>query len=702
MAADVTLQAPLSTKVVCPQPLTGGDYEISAVVEVPERAPKDLGVGAFVSEGRGWFQRVATKPLGPGTHEVRFAMSALDPLKSEPYCAPWNASAAAVVQVGGLFFWASSADRTVLKVEKLTARALGSTKARRFRLQDVDWPAAGKTGGRCEWSVMPDPFPANPYDPAEFALDAEVVCPDGSAQCVPGFYFQPMRLSDRGDRESASPNGFGSFIVRYRPRQPGVHQVKLIAAWGKQRLSVTPPSLPVSGEPWDDYVRVDRDDTRFFSRAGKFFWPVGPNLRSINDERGHEAMHSKMTPDRGAFSYAEYLDRLAIGQCTAVEVWMSGWSLGLEWSRRWEGFYGQGRYNQANAWRLDRVLDHAYGRGVRLNLVTHNHGQASEEVDKEWDDNPYNKRNGGQLSRALEFFTSEYALAGQENLRRYVAARYADHPGILGWKLWTEMSLTAAAGNVPVLKAWHERAAGRWRALDSYAHPVGTHWHGSYHHVNPEVASLPGLDYICINAYNGGQRTFAHMAYLCFFGPEPRQRMGQYRKPILITEYGCNFGGGPDARMRADHASGAWSALVSGLGGAPMLWWFEWMDQGNHYIEYQAIARYLKGEDPRGVDARSIGLTISHPELWSRAWARPGRMLGYVVDKPWGWSGDHRPAFAGITLAIGDVKAGAMTVEWWNADTGAVVSTQSLQHPGGALSLAVPEFSRHLAFKLWR
>jgi hypothetical protein len=552
LAVDVSLQAPLTTKVVCPEPLTGGDYEISAVVEVPAHGPSDLGVGAFVSEGRGWFQRVAPKPLGPGTHEVRFAMSALDPLKSEPYCASWNPSAAAVMQAGGLFFWAANADRTVLKVSKLTARAISSVNSRRCRLLDSVWPAAGMTGERCEWSVMPDPFPANPYDPTEFALDAEIICPDGSVQPVPGFYFQPMRLKDRGDCETATPDGFGSFVVRYRPRQPGKYQVKLTAAWGSRRVDVTLPPLTVSGETWDDYVRVDHDDTRFFSRAGQFFWPVGPNLRSINDERGHDVMDTKMTPNRGTFSYAEYLDRLAIGQCTAIEVWMSGWSLGLEWSRRWEGFYGQGRYNQANAWRLDHVLDHAYERGIRLNLVTHNHGQASDYVDKEWDDNPYNKRNGGRLSRALEFFTSDYALAGQENLRRYVAARYADHPGILGWKLWTEVSLTVAADNIPVLTAWHERAADRWHTLDIYDHPVCTHWHGSYHHVNPEVARLPGLDYLCINAYNSGQRTFAELAYMSMFDPNPRMNFEQFKKPVFISEYGCSFGGGPDARMRAD------------------------------------------------------------------------------------------------------------------------------------------------------
>ncbi len=43
-----------------------------------------------------------------------------------------------------------------------------------------------------------------------------------------------------------------------------------------------------------------------------------------------------------------------------------------------------------------------------------------------------------------------------------------------------------------------------------------------------------------------------------------------------------------------------------------------------------------------------------------------------------------------------------MKVEWWNADTGALISTQRLAHPGDALTLTAPSRRRHPAFKLIR
>ena len=43
-----------------------------------------------------------------------------------------------------------------------------------------------------------------------------------------------------------------------------------------------------------------------------------------------------------------------------------------------------------------------------------------------------------------------------------------------------------------------------------------------------------------------------------------------------------------------------------------------------------------------------------------------------------------------------------MQLEWWDADHGTVLTRQRIDHPGGALSLAMPAWQRHLACKLWR
>jgi len=54
-------------------------------------------------------------------------------------------------------------------------------------------------------------------------------------------------------------------------------------------------------------------------------------------------------------------------------------------------------------------------------------------------------------------------------------------------------------------------------------------------------------------------------------------------------------------------------------------------------------------------------------------------------------------------IQIGEVvAAGRMAVQWWNADTGEAGPVTTFDHPGGALSLEIPDAKAHIAFKLMR
>jgi hypothetical protein len=493
--------------------------------------------------------------------------------------------------------------------------------------------------------------------------------------------------------------------VRFRPSRPGTYQVKLEAAWDGAAPQVTElPPLEVSGQPWDDYVRVDPGDPRFFSTGGRIderrlYWPVGLNLHSVWDLRTRDCCRTKLTPNRIWNSYEAYLRRLAANGGNAAEIWLSSWSLILEWRRDWNGFHGTGRYSEENAERLDRVLDLARELGIRVNLVIYNHGQASTGSDHEWENSPWNSANGGPLAAAQHYFTDPRALAGQEQLRRYLIARYADHPAVMGWKLWSEQNLTAGGG---FLRQWHVKAAERWQLLDPYGHGVTTHWAGDYRSPDRAIVAQPGMSYICIDAYHGRG---AMLAQLIYDGLQAVDGLGRYGKPILVTEYGGSPGACPEPQLIAEHHSGPWAGLVSGNAGAPMLWWFEWVDQRDQWAPYRAVASFLDGEDLRGADARPavIATLGGLGPLWSRAWVRPGRVLGYVLDHDWGVLGEVDREHREVKVRIGEqVAAGRMTLEWWDAERGGRIASEELDHPGGTLDLAAPPFKRHLAYKLVR
>lgn len=714
LAIEVPLCSPLTTLIEAGE-VPAGDKILAVELSIPTDAPADLGLGAYACDRDGrWFRSPRAAGIGPGRHRLEFPFTSVDRLVAEPGRDAWNPLRAAVSGRAGIYLWSASGSRARITVHALQTRSATPAVPAGVRLSDLRLDGAGPGGvlGRCgeRWSLefSVQPAPANPYDPDLFSADL-LVQPPGAApeQRIPCFWHEPMRLADGGDREEAGPDGPGRFAARFRPCQPGLHRLRLeISLPGAPRRVLALPPLQVAGQACDPWVRVD-DDHRFFSVDGRWYWPIGLNINSTYDRRCAEVNRTILTPARGTLVYEAMFPRLAAAGGDAVEIWMSSWNLGLEWRREWPGYLGIGRYNQANAARLDRVLDLAWAQGIRVNLTLNNHGQASARNDREWKDNPWSRLAGGPLEAAIDLFDDPRSLAGQERLRRYIIGRYADHPAVLGWKLWSEINLTAAKGEVVV--AWHEQAAARWKELDPYDHPVTSHWSGDYKVVNPLVAELPGLDYICIDAYRGAKRSGGEWRPLAEILAESTQMagrgLGRYRKPVLTTEFGASSGQAPESCREIDHRIGFWCGLVSGHGGSPMNWWWEWVDQGGRWAPFGAIRRFLAGEDLRGAEARSVELLClpSEGRLWCRAWARPGRILGYLLERRWGAMGGAAPRIEGALVEVGGAVAGGLVhVAWWDADRGQVVAEREVLHPGGLLRLPVPAFDGHLAFKVWR
>jgi hypothetical protein len=702
---SVTLKSPLTTLLRLTKPANIPVGTLRAVIEVPADAPTDLGVGVFVVDQHGrWFQGLRPGTLAAGVQAIEFTLTGPGALQAMGDRGQWTTATAEQGAGTGLFFWSAQTSNAMLKVSEITFAPPTSPAVITPHLTALRTDDSATTGQRWSLSVRPRPFPGNPFDPTRFRLDAIITLPDGSQTRIPGFLDQAMTNGDRGDHEIVRPSTAETFAVRFRPRQPGRHTIRLEARWGGDKgtlVTLDLPPLIVGGTAWDDYVRVDSKDPRFFNVGGKFWWARGPNLRSVYDTRASDRLGTVLTPDRGTLAYEAYLRRLAAHGVNAVEIWLSSWNMALEWRADWPGFYGQGRYNLENAWRLDRVLDLAQELGIRVNLVINNHGQATRGNDAEWDSNPYSRNRGGQLDDPEDFFTNREALIGQEQLRRYLIARYADHPAILGWKLWTEINLTD--GNSSLL-TWHENATTLLRGMDSYGHPVTTHWSSDYRKVDHTIAGLPGIDFVCIDAYHR-EDMLADLIWRSTWDPDRSRSLAPIGKPVLTTEFGGSSQGCSEQQMRAEHASGPFAGLVSGHAGSPMLWWFEWLDQGKQFAPYRSISAFIAGEDLRSPDGRSVVLKASSSvgQLWARAWSRPGRMLGYLLDREWGRSGEAPITHAEVALDIGsNVTAGQMRVEWWDADAGALLQSITIDHAGGPLRLKPPTFLRHIAFKVIR
>lgn len=695
-------------------------------LQIPADAPADLGIGAWCSDRHGrWFQSLHERSLAAGEHEITFPF-AVDTLSSEPWPDAWRPDLGERIHRSGLLFWTTSDRACRIRLEQVVPlpRPPSGGASQPPRLTDLVGPALnsnghwqGQTGQRLEWRCRPERWPADPYDNERFQLNLLVGRPDGVTERIAAFLQVPMHLVDRGDDVQDLPDGPPRYVVRYRPRWPGAYELALEVTQADRTRLIALPACQVDGPVWDDYIRVDADDPRFFSTgrdtgASRHFWPIGLNIRSVNDTRSsrNQNFHSRLTPTRGLFAYLAYLERFAAAGGTAAEIWMSSWNLALEWRADWPGYHGLGAYHQGNAAALDRILDRAAELGVRINLVIYNHGMASHRTDREWHDSPFNTALGGMAKESVEFFTHPDALRMQERLRRYIVARYADHPAILGWKLFSEINLTAAKGTVRY--GWFVAAVERWRSLDVYGHPCTVHWAGDYKRPDHSICAAPQADYLCIDAYHGRKRGRKGkiLAQLISDGIlDPDQGLGRYDKPVLVTEFGGSSKGCPEPQLIAEHRSGPWAALISGNAGSPMLWWWEWVDQHGHWQPYTGISRFLAGEDLRSrPDAASFAARLQATDdrgrrLWSGAWVRSGRLLGYCADRQWLRVGGPIDSSDSLEIWVGDrIAAGELVVQWWDPDSGRVIAERSIQHPGGKLTLTGPGCAEHRAFKLWR
>lgn len=723
----ISLTAPLTTIIYADKPFDVDANSIRFACEIPKNVPKDLGLGVFLADDDGnWFMRMVSDDLVPGRNNIEIPIDVNDHWQSTPEHYEWNNYHLQLVRKFGVYFWSQEHNNTSINiyniscVNKTVQKEQDALHIVNLQLQNVNesGKAHGFCGERWEMHFQLNKLPKNPYSTAQLQSDLHVQSQHGQFT-IPGFFKEPQELVDGGDSERSIPNGPNVICHRFRPRQAGQYQLSLEVNCESETINVTLPDLIVTGDDWDDYVRNSQKDSRFFS-IGKnndtFYWPVGINLRSVNDALSKSALKTIYTPARGSLSYAAYFNRLERAGVNAIEIWMSSWNLAFEWIDDWPGYHGINGYHAAHTQQLDAILDAAYQHNIRVILSFRNHGQACtiRILQGNWHLNPMNTKNGGFISDAKQYFTHEQALRLQKDYHRYLCARYADHPSIMFWKLWSEVDLTAEGfpdyhqrrRSNATIRDWHADMSKHLQDLDIYDHPVATHWSTDYKLADPEIIKLATMDVGCLDAYHWDSLFRKSYLYnkLTNSMIHPRQGLNHLMKPIVVTEFGGSPFAAKPKKLLAEHRSGPWIGLVSGHGMSPFLWWYEWVDQNNYWQPYRAVQAFIQGEDLRGDKSRTVALSnSSETEVWTRAWVKPGCLLGYCLDKQWSHSGGNGKLHGNLQITFGEqIRAGSFSIEWWDASQGLIIKKHTLKHDGGRLTISAPDFRKHLALKCKR
>jgi hypothetical protein len=519
------------------------------------------------------------------------------------------------------------------------------------------------------------PFqPANPFDPAQAAIDLTILGPDGTALTVPAFYYQAFDPS--GQAACGSPG----WKARFTPSQPGTWTA---TASAKDSTGTAFQSAPlpftVLAEPGKGFIKIHPTNPLFFAYGnGETYYPVGINLGW---------WHTDMLAD-----YTRWLDALHAQGANLARVWMADWSFGIEW-----GDTGLGDYTHRlrQAWLLDQLFRLAEERGIYIELVLINHGIFSETVNPEWAANPYNARNGGMLPAPEDFATDPQARMYFQRRLRYIAARYAANTSLFAWEWWNEADWTPISDES--MAAWTREMTAALRQWDPYRHLVSTSYASR---IPTQVLSLPEIDFTQVHYY--GSRTPVEVT---------REALADMRqavpgKPVLLAEFGFDAGG-ENAKSYDKDAThlhiALWSAALQGYAGPAMYWWWDsYIDPLNLWGRLGSLTTYLQDIDLSTFTPTT--LRISSPAAQALLLTNRTQALIYIKNRMYEAAvlpGLFEKKIQDLRLVFAGLADGRYQVRWYDPQSGKwLAETSTLEIQNGSADLSVIPFQKDLAARI--
>jgi len=574
-----------------------------------------------------------------------------------------------------------------------------------------------------------------------------------------------LGLTREREREVLEVAGPPEWRVRFAPTLTGEWSVEFRVKTPHESVSGKGPTFECVDKGRRGFIRVARDGRYFEHSTGEIFYPLGPVIRSPSDNRDFNrdpgiSDRVLAASYRGTYQFDDYIDALSKGGGNWIRMWLCSWWCGLEWYRKWPGYGGAGWYNMRNAWRIDHVLERAERRGVYLQLCLQNHGQTSERIDHEWAFHPYNRyepevfvnrdrenvqlamspsrrtspkyrRPGGWLENAAEFYSHPRSREMKKKLYRYVIARWGYSTNVFAWVLSSEVEFTGEYVRLQYGRDDHDMQSGTWdpkgidrarntvayhremarflKEADPYGHMVSSHF--SHPHRGRGVWRLPEMEFTQTNAYS----TFAKFGW--FRGPFDHRKavpapfameqyysrfMGRYGRPVIVGEWGGDWMANPVHALNGELHSGTWSSMMTPMAGSTGFWWWLHIHFNERYDVYGAVARFLEGEDRRGLGLRQIRATFegNAAGLHATVLGNDRRADAYICHTQHAFRPGSAPAVKGARLVLPKMKPGMYVVEFWDTVKGEPTGRKAAPSVAGSLKILLPTIKGDIALKV--
>lgn len=439
---------------------------------------------------------------------------------------------------------------------------------------------------KVEFVVDVDGEFTNPFDQRQIALDAAFTAPDGTTLVVPAFW--------DGDR----------WVIRLTPDSAG----EWVGVFAARDIRGTGQTVEVS-------VQVDESDHPGFVRVGSEVDPSFSSRYFAYEDgtpwygRGHADLAMSFG---GAGTDGSGLRKMNEMKASKenFEMWWPFWTNNIIAD-------SYDSYLSGPAATIDWIVEEAASNGVGLAFTIWTH-QYLRTGSHDWPDPAWEFNGFSRRWSIDEFFVDDEAWAWQENLYRYVIARWSYSPAVVMWQTITEINGTESYGQTD---AWHERLNAYFQDNDPYEHPTSAtgsgHWDWPAGHRIMGVTQNHLYEVFVENPIRDGATV----------GEWVRKVFLREEKPTWIGEYGIR--GYPFYPEMAHYAN--WANLGAGGAITPI----EWND-GSAYNtftdemaeDYARFADFVEAVPLVHLDPTPVDLTFSDEAL--RGWGVVGTEGGVV------------------------------------------------------------------------
>ncbi|MDZ4718889.1 MAG: DUF5060 domain-containing protein [Roseiflexaceae bacterium] len=507
---------------------------------------------------------------------------------------------------------------------------------------------------RIELSVALAATYDNPYDSQQVALSARFRAPSGKLWEIPGFW-----------------DGREAWLVRFTPGEIGTWQYV--------------------ASVHDQYGSADSAEARF---------DVGPS-----EQHGWLQVASWRDPKLSSryLAYHDGTPFYGIGHCDAFTLGDSrmdangdlnllkrmrdhGENLVVWWPHNTFTFFADSykTYDRIDMALIDSYLASAERLGITVVYTIWDHnllrGAGHPWGVGRWEQNGFRRIT----PKAADFFTDATSWRWQENLYRYIIARWGSSPAII-WMTASELDGTSAGDHQD---AWHAKINDYFVRNDPYRHPT--------------TASLSG-DKFWDAGYAETDIPQVHL----YEAQKDAQKMGDsvadwttrlssnQARPNVIGEFGTT-NRAIDLPML--HNS-IWAALMSGAAITPLRWsdrgsWGRMSDPLMKQLGY--LHTFVADIPFPSLDLKPARLQANESTLAAHGLSNGTYAIAWVQDR------QSDQEHTGTQLTINDMADGTYMIQPFDPWTGQALPNIQMQTQAGTLTISMPAFHRDLAFKIIR